>query len=268
MTRFFPSTGLLLGLLAALGLGGCASTPGTTTSEGTASTADFPTLVHRQPPIERALTCIAQSGVLNGHLFAVGPFVDSTGKINAVAQGSTGSFLPQAGSASFITDTIRRAGGQVLVQYFGAPEEHIRAEYVLNGIFNTLDFGSPVNADVRVGGIGPTFQRGWAQLTLTIQMDVSATRINRQISMIQRPVRYTQIGVGSGTQIGTQLVTGEIQVSDQQRLQFEAVNGPVALGVIDVLLKEFPAADRCREYVADQTAGDRTHWTPPEAEHS
>lgn len=262
MKQLMSHAGLFVGLAAVLALGGCAGTATGGLSEMTATTADFPTVVRRQPPIERALACIAQSGVLNGHLFAVGPFVDSTGKINAVAQGSTGSFLPQAGSASFITDTIRRAGGQVLVQYFGNPEERVRAEYVLNGIFNTLDFGSPINADVRVGGIGPVFQRGWAQLTLTIQMDVSATRINRQISMIQRPVRYTQIGVGSGTQIGAQLVTGEIQVSDQQRLQFEAVNGPVALGVIDVLLKEFPSADRCREQISDPAAGDRKQWTP------
>jgi hypothetical protein len=35
-------------------------------------------------------------------------------------------------------------------------------------------------------------------------------------------------------------------------LQFEALNGPIALGVADVVMKEFPeAAERCRGMVAD-----------------
>jgi hypothetical protein len=44
-------------------------------------------------------------------------------------------------------------------------------------------------------------------------------------------------------------VTGIATVSHQQRLQFEAVNGPIALAVIDVLLKEFPGAAHCRKYL-------------------
>ena len=47
------------------------------------STAGFPTLFRRHPPIERALARIAQSSIFNGHLFAAGPFVDATGKINS-----------------------------------------------------------------------------------------------------------------------------------------------------------------------------------------
>jgi hypothetical protein len=35
-------------------------------------------------------------------------------------------------------------------------------------------------------------------------------------------------------------------------LQFEALNGPIALGVADVIMKEFPvAAKACRGIVAD-----------------
>lgn len=175
-----------------------------------------------------------------------------------MAPGATGAFLPQAGTASFVTDTIRSAGGQVLVLYFGAAEVKVPAHYVLNGIFNSLDFGMNLNADVRVGGVGPTAQTGWAQLTLTVQMDAAQTRLNRQTTVISRAVRYTQLGVTAGKVWTDTLVTGGVQVHDQQRLQFEAINGPIALGVIDVIAKEFPAVVHCRESLAASHASLRT----------
>lgn len=233
--------------LAATILCGCASDSPSHYRLPLASKADRPTIVKQDSTDEAILQCIHDTGAIKNVTFAVGPFVDSTGKFNAVAPGSTGSFLPQSGSATYVTDTIRRGGGNVLVQYFGNAETRVPADYVINGIFNTLDFGTPINADVRVGGIGPTAQFGWAQLTLTIQMDVAATRMNRQLTMIERPVRYTQIGAGVGKTFGSDLVTGAIQFQDQQRLQFEAVNGPIATGVIDVILKEFPRAESCRK---------------------
>ena len=48
-------------------------------------------------------------GALRGVTFVVGPFADSTGKINAVAPGATGNFIPQGGSAAYITDAIAKA---------------------------------------------------------------------------------------------------------------------------------------------------------------
>ena len=226
---------------------GCSPRLFETKNAETASTAPWPTKVERAASIEDTLACMRNSGALSDVVFAVGPWVDSTGKINAVAQGSTGAFLPQAGTASFVTDTVRQAGGQVLVQYFGPAETKVKADYVLNGIFNSLDFGNHLNADVRVGGIGPTTQLGWAQLTLTMQMDVAQTRMNRQTTVMTRSVRFTQLGVTSGKVFGSELVTGGVQVQDQQRLQFEAVNGPIALAVIDVIVKEFPTVTRCRD---------------------
>ena len=50
----------------------------------------------------------------------VGSFADSTGKINAVAAGSTGAFVPQGGSAAYITDPIRKAGGQAVSTFWAA----------------------------------------------------------------------------------------------------------------------------------------------------
>src|SRR5438132_1714020 len=66
--------------------------------------AAMPSSVQPYPRIEGTLVCIRRTRVLDGKTFVVGPFADSTGKINAVAVGSTGNFIPQGGSASYLTD--------------------------------------------------------------------------------------------------------------------------------------------------------------------
>ena len=208
------------------------------------SKAVLPSVVAPYPEIERALACIRATRALSGITFVVGPFADSTGKINAVAAGATGNFVPQGGSAAYITDAVRKAGGQVVSTYFGEPRQKVPAHYMVNGIFNSLDFGQPLAADLRVAGIGPTAAAGFAQLSLTIQLDAAGTRLNRQMSMIQRPVRFTQAGLGIGHDFEGTLVTGNLTFQNQERLQLEALNGPIALGVADVIFKEFPAASR------------------------
>ena len=63
------------------------------------------------------------------------------------------------------------------------------------------------------------------------------------------PVADYFAGVSVGRVWGRTLVTGIASLSHQERLQFEAINGPIALAVIDVLLKEFPAVAHCRKYL-------------------
>jgi hypothetical protein len=217
--------------------------------------AVLPTVVQPYQRIDSALQCIHATGVLDGRTFVVGPFADSTGKINSVSQGATGAFVPQGGSAAYITDALSKAGGRVISTYFGSPAITSPAQYMVNGIFNSLDFGTSVTADIQVAGVGPVAQVGWAQLTLSIQLDEAGTRLNRQISMIQRPVRFTSFGPTIGAVWGNTLVTGSFAVQNQERLQFEALNGPIALGIIDVLVKEFPeAGTSCGSMVADLLA--------------
>lgn len=214
------------------------------------SRAAPPSAVVRYPQADAVLSCIRDTGRLRNTTFSVGSFADSTGKINSVAVGATGNFLPQGGSAAFVTDALRRAGGQVVSTYFGPPARPVRAQYAVNGIFNSLDFGRPSSIDARVSGVGPVISTGWAQLSLTIQLDQAETRLNRQLSIIQRPVRYQQFGVGIGRTVGSSLVTGFADFQSQERLQLEALNGPIALGVADVLMREFPELrQRCGEEV-------------------
>lgn len=219
--------------------------------------ASMPSSVQPYPRIESTLRCIRRTGVLRGKTFVVGPFADSTGKINAVAPGATGNFIPQGGSASYITDALTKSGATVVSTYFGPPTQAVPAQYAINGIFNSLDFGTFAQADVRVAGIGPLLELGWAQLSLSIQLDEVATRVNRQISMIQRPVRYTQLGASSGAVFSNTLVTGAASLQNQERLQLEALNGPIALGVADVIMKEFPRArQECLGIIADLLTDD------------
>ncbi|MGV0959322.1 MAG: hypothetical protein ACOYB1_05740 [Limnohabitans sp.] len=245
---------LAIALLSALG--GCATrhdySKTGTKPEVPVSAAALPSVVQPYPRINEALRCIQKTGALTGKTFVVGPFADSTGKINSVAAGSTGAFVPQGGSAAYITDAIHRAGGRVISTYFGTPAINAPAQYMINGIFNSLDFGSPFSMDMRISGIGPTVAQGWAQLTMSIQLDEAGTRLNRQMSMIQRPVRYSQLGLGVGRVFEDTLVTGAISTQNQERLQFESLNGPIGLGVADVLFKEFPAARAaCASDVSD-----------------
>jgi hypothetical protein len=250
-------------MLCATGLPGCGTAGLLANSNGSSpnvpvTQAVLPTVIHPYERIDNALKCIRSTGVLEGRTFVVGPFADSTGKINSVAEGATGAFVPQGGSAAYITDALSKAGGRVISTYFGPPAITAPAQYMVNGIFNSLDFGTSVTADIQASGIGPTVQVGWAQLTLAIQLDEAGTRLNRQISMIQRPVRYTSLGVTSGRVFGNTLVTGGFSVENQERLQFEALNGPIALGIVDVLTREFPqAATACGPQVADLLAPAR-----------
>lgn len=204
------------------------------------SSSPLPSVLPRYGEIEQALSCMRESRRLNNVTFQVGSFADSTGKINSVAEGATGNFLPQGGSAAFITDALARAGARVVSTYFGPPERQVPADYAINGIFNSLDFGRTASVDLRAAGVGPVIATGWAQLSLTIQLDQASTRLNQQMSMIQRPVRYQQYGFGVGRQIDNTLVTGAASIGNQERLQLEALNGPIALGVIDVVTREFP----------------------------
>ena len=211
-----PTTIGMVVITLAAALGGCVAIDEGGDQSIPVTKAVLPTTVQPYRRIDETLYCVRQTGVLRGRTFVVGPFADSTGKINAVAPGSTGNFMPQGGSAAYITDALAKAGARVVSTYFGAPKESVPAQYAINGIFNSLDFDTPLQADFRINGIGPTAQAGFAQLSLTIQLDEVGTRLNRQMSMIQRPVRYVQ------------------------------------LGVADVIMKEFPRAwKRCGGIVAD-----------------
>ncbi|HEX2859014.1 MAG TPA: hypothetical protein VHP58_02280 [Alphaproteobacteria bacterium] len=243
-------------------LAGCQTTAGTTAGpmvadEGSPSVlvsrASMPKTVRPYQRVDSVLKCIAGTRQYRNSTFIVGNFVDSTGKFNAVSPGTSGAFLPKEGTSTFITAALRRAGAEVIPNYaVGSPNDPANIRYQVSGFFNTLDFGTPFQADLQVAGVGPTANSSWAQPTLTIQLDNFQTKRNIELSQIERPITYNQGGVGANRLVGATLVTGNIAVQDQQRLQFESVNGTIGLGVADVLMKHSPvAAAACRGQIAD-----------------
>jgi outer membrane lipoprotein SlyB len=113
-------------VISAISLSGCASMDEKRMQLQGESTAARPESVRPSTGIEKTLRCIRETGRLRKVIFAIGPWVDSTGKSNASA---VGAFLPQAGTATFVTDTIRRTGGKALVKYFGAAQHQGRLHH-------------------------------------------------------------------------------------------------------------------------------------------
>ena len=222
---------------------GCAPAPsgqGEAGPQGAAPASQLASVAQVHAAVDSTLSCIRQTGVLKGKTFVVGPFADTTGRISPsipAAQAAARDAVPQGGSAAHITEALTKAGGRVISTYFGRPAEAARGQYAINGVFNSLDFRGPAASDARAGSI---VRAGWAQLSLSVQLDEMSSRVNRQISTIQRPVRYSLLGAAGAA------------LQAQERPQFEGLDGPIALGVIDVVFKEFPRARaRCAGEVAD-----------------
>ena len=61
-------------------------------------------------------------------------------------------------------------------------------------------------------------------------------------------------------------MTGLANVQNQERLQLEALNGPIALGVADVIMKEFPrAGQQCVGNIADLLIKDDYQTENPQS---
>ena len=222
---------------------GCAPAPsgqGEAGPQGATPASQLASVAQVHAAVENTLLCIRQTGVLKGKTFVVGPFADTTGRISPsipAAPAAARDAVPQGGSAAHITEALTKAGGRVISTYFGRPAEAARGQYAINGVFTGLDFRGPAASEARAGS---TVRAGWAQLSLSVQLDEMSSRVNRQISTIQRPVRYSLLGAAGAA------------LQAQERPQFEGLDGPIALGVIDVVFKEFPRARaRCAGEVAD-----------------
>ncbi|PIZ31368.1 MAG: hypothetical protein COY40_02300 [Alphaproteobacteria bacterium CG_4_10_14_0_8_um_filter_53_9] len=256
---------VMASLLTSAVLAGCASQAQTfsPSARGPSVTrAEMPSKVEGYAEVKSVLACIRNSGALKNTTIAIGVFTDSTDKGNASAPGSTGGYLPKGGSSIVLAQALKETGAKVVDLYensteanarqmLGAKPAKVNIDFMMNGIFTSLDFGSTLNADVRVAGLGPTATTGYAQLTLGTQLVQQGTKVIKQISIVERTVRFTSIGAGTGKVFGNTLVTGNASVTNQERLQFEALNGPIALAAADALVNEFPTAKQaCGDQVA------------------
>jgi hypothetical protein len=296
-TRIARLAGLLTSAALAVMLGGCAGSgfnhslsprdSGHKMADGMPVTrAALPKEVEQYAAVESALQCVANTGELRGLNVAVGQWIDDTGK-KTIGPGGTSDLLPSAWSILLesyskmgattlditpvgrgIEDNVRSVLGQAPdVKTVLPPRARL---LIAGGTWRSLDLNQTVAADMRVAGWGPTGNYSQAQLTMMTSLTVPGQRAVVAIQGLQRTVKYTSLGVGVGAVTGNTLVTGNVTVSNQERLQFEALNGPVALAAASNVVNArypyprdhlymFPRAHAaCGAYIASIIGGEQS----------
>jgi hypothetical protein len=234
-------------------------------------------------PILNALACIRDSRALRGTRIAVAIHADGTGKYNHISEGSTGNYLPQGTTATYVSQAILFAGARPYNYYELNTERAMRAfanqetqkgladkqdtvlpHYVLSTSFTALDFIGGPEVDIRIAGVGPKYLGRGAALEAVAEVYQPGTRTILRMSSIQRYIAFREAGVGIsrffGGGVGT-LVTGAAVYADQQRLQ-EATRDVVALSVVDVLSRFPRVPAECRGEVEALLAGEGWDGVP------
>lgn len=231
---------------------------------------DLPAQDITAPEIDPIFACMKATGALSGQGFAVGPFSNDTGKMNASAEGATGSFLPNGPNLSiYAIEAVSRAGGVAFdysnldvvknISLVGGPKAVERMHFMQNAnmpnyaitVFATaLDFGPVQQADMRIGGLGPTYTQTNARSYYAAHIVQPGSQISLARGFAMYQADFLQAGLGSnrffGGGSGT-LVTGNISFAKQEPLQRPTAEG-VMLSVAFALL-EIPSLSGCKSTV-------------------
>lgn len=255
-------------LSACLSTAGCANF-GATDTAGRAA-YDLPAQDYTAPEIDPIFECIKDTGALAGQGFAIGPFSNDTGKLNASSDGSTGSFLPngpnlsiyaieavsRAGGVAYdysnleIVKNISLVGGSRAVETLHAMQNANMPNYAITVFATALDFGAVQQADLRIDGLGPTYAATSARSYYAAHIVQPGSQISLARGYAMYKADYLEAGLGSsrffGGGTGT-LVTGNISFAVQEPLQRPTAEG-VMLSVAFALL-EIPSLADCRHTV-------------------
>lgn len=262
---------LLLALFGALAVSGCTSTVGSDTAP-VAYTGQPSGIVEDRfaPDVNATLACIRDTGVLNGQRFAVGPFNNDTGKANNVGDGATGSFLPSGQNLSvYAIEAVVRAGGEAYdytnlnviknmaviggkqaVAALQARQNSAQPQYAVNVFATALDFKGAQRADLRVAGIGPTYNFTGARAYYAAHIVEPGSQRSLARGYALYDASYSEIGVGVGRFFGGgtgTLVTGNLSFSNQEPLQRPTAEG-IMLSVAYALL-DIPGVQGCRSLI-------------------
>ncbi|MFU8789863.1 MAG: hypothetical protein ACNA7G_12605 [Methylobacter sp.] len=217
-------------------------------------------------PIVKALSCISESGALRRTKFAIAVHADGTGKTNYVSEGSTGSFLPQGTTASYVSEAVLMAGGRAQNYYELNTEMAIRKfatnavndslaqmlsksapDYVMSTSFTALDFLGGPTLDFRYSGIGPEYAARGASLEVVAELYRPGDREIVAMSTMNREIIYQEVGFTINRYF-SELLTGGFTYQDQQKLQ-EGTRDTVALSVADVLSRFENVPEQCKRMV-------------------
>lgn len=220
-------------------------------------------------PIVEALSCIADSKALAKTRFAIAVHSDGTGKTNYVSEGSTGAFLPQGTTASYVSESVLLAGGlpqnyyelntEMAIRKFGTNEMNLALatmqtkappDYVLSTSFTALDFLGGPTMDVHYDGMGPEYAARGASLEMMAEIYRPGDRTIVAMSSMNRRIYYQEAGFTINKFFSSMLVTGGVTYSDQQRLQ-EGTRDTVALSIADILSRFDKVPAECRNKVVD-----------------
>lgn len=257
----FKTKLLTLAIVGLSSLSGCASR-GVYVSESPAPEASGPS-----QPIVEALSCIGQSKALAKTRFAIAVHSDGTGKTNYVSEGSTGAFLPQGTTASYVSESVLLAGGvpqnyyelntEMAIRKFGTNEMNLALakmqtqtppDYVLSTAFTALDFLGGPTLDAHYDGMGPEYAARGAALEMMAEIYRPGDRTIVAMSAMNRRVYYQETGFTINKFFSSVLVTGGVSYSDQQRLQ-EGTRDTVALSIADILSRFDKVPSECRQKV-------------------
>lgn len=258
---------------------GCSATLGGLSPDANAasnaSKAQPPRPAQHEDTLLTALSCFAGSSVTN-NIFLVMPTQDATSKVNAVAEGSTGALLSQDASPFIIqalgqsgarmrdfsdrafeaSRRLREQGGPIAAGYIAKGNNKHFPRYIITGSFAMLDFTGKKGGDVRVAGIGPYAKAQGVTVTAFVHvLDSQTLDVIAQSDPIRQFVSYQEIGVGVGKVFSKTLVTGEVGISNQQQLQYEAARRPLMHGVLQVISRIPGAPSGCRDQAEAVVSG-------------
>ena len=231
------------------------------------STSPPPEASGPSQPIVEALSCISRSKALAKTRFAIAVHSDGTGKTNYVSEGSTGAFLPQGTTASYVSESVLLAGGmpqnyyelntEMAIRKFGTNEMNealarmqtkAPPDYVLSTSFTALDFLGGPTLDVHYNGMGPEFAARGASLEVMAEIYRPGDRTIVAMSSMNRRVYYQEAGFTINKFFSNILVTGGATYTDQQRLQ-EGTRDTVALSIADIVSRFDKVPLQCRKMV-------------------
>lgn len=224
-------------------LPGCSIIPGIASSTQDAELVQGPPIRDIVTPFDNALLCL-KGRVKPSITFSVGAILDQTGK-EQLTEGGAGKFVTQ-GAGDIVQSALYAAGLQVLnrrdprileteVKWgLQNPKDIIPSNYFITGSINSLDFIPGGGIDLQIGGVGPKYRQQRILIGLDLSMTDSKTgRIVANVPM-QKQIYASELGLGIGRFIKSELVTLDGGWKERETLHF-ALRQMLNLGTFELL---------------------------------
>lgn len=270
------------GLLAALALGGCTTTPATVKSTQTIAQTTSP-VVQVSGPYDEAKACIARIPNIKLVNIGVGPITDKTGKVN-MAEGGTGSFISQGMTDAFfnslfdlgvsVTDlTPEQQADVVFIAAAGVKGSMRTPSFIIRGGVTGLDLSQNSSvAEASLYGVGPKAR----SYNATGRMDVRLVTLPlpggelpanvmvakstpfKQFMAVERELGFASfVGAGTGLTFASFRIGGSSREPMQHTMGFMA---DYATG--DLVLKYLESHGSSAQKAAATACRTKLDWSP------